>query len=186
MRFAAVRLACSASASACAPASAAAARHIHLSAASSAGRNVRLSLGMSRSGNEFGVLTDGPDWTSTDGKVANPVSEAQAKRIKYHSDIYRAILAMTRKMSMLKLLPDKQLPAPFEIERAQQALAQPFAVLKNVPGSRPTTLLRSVEDSYRSRRPKPAPAGEQAPARPARKARVTLAAAPGTAPNARQ
>ena len=47
-------------------------RYIHLSTTTLAGQKDRLSRGLSRSGTEFGVLTDSPDWSYADGTPAPP------------------------------------------------------------------------------------------------------------------
>eukprot|EP00056_Hartaetosiga_gracilis_P007760 m.111946 g.111946 ORF g.111946 m.111946 type:complete len:106 (-) comp12773_c0_seq6:374-691(-) len=53
---------------------------LHTSAHRFAGQNYRLSKGDCRSGTEYGVLTDGPDWSYfEDGSLA-PQTKAQAKR----------------------------------------------------------------------------------------------------------
>eukprot|EP00055_Hartaetosiga_balthica_P002989 m.6012 g.6012 ORF g.6012 m.6012 type:complete len:146 (+) comp2528_c0_seq1:222-659(+) len=53
----------------------------HTSSLLHAGQKHRLSQGDSRSGTEYGVLTDGPDWSYLDGDQSfQPMTKAQAKR----------------------------------------------------------------------------------------------------------
>ena len=53
----------------------------HSSSTAVAGENYRLRHGLARSGNEYGPLTDVPDWSFADGRTA-PVSKAQKHRNK--------------------------------------------------------------------------------------------------------
>eukprot|EP00049_Salpingoeca_infusionum_P025121 m.18052 g.18052 ORF g.18052 m.18052 type:complete len:97 (+) comp7664_c0_seq2:405-695(+) len=57
-------------------------RSLHTSTVAAAGQKYRLSKGVARSGNEYGPLTDGPDWTYEDTGVAAPQTTAQMKRAR--------------------------------------------------------------------------------------------------------
>eukprot|EP00053_Salpingoeca_punica_P012371 m.110894 g.110894 ORF g.110894 m.110894 type:complete len:101 (-) comp15932_c0_seq3:137-439(-) len=56
-----------------------AARSLHTAARASAGQKYRVMNGKARSGNEYGTLTDTPDWSYLDGRPA-PSSLRQLKR----------------------------------------------------------------------------------------------------------
>ncbi|KAL5466762.1 hypothetical protein EMCRGX_G030911 [Ephydatia muelleri] len=73
----------------------------HSSSITVAGENYRLRHGLARSGNEYGPLTDVPDWSFADGRTA-PVSKAQKHRNKRQYAIGLRIKTLLNEMDDAK------------------------------------------------------------------------------------
>mmetsp|Transcript_31146 Transcript_31146/g.81650 ORF Transcript_31146/g.81650 Transcript_31146/m.81650 type:complete len:128 (-) Transcript_31146:374-757(-) len=65
-------------------------RTLHSSRVAAAGQKHRMSRGKARSANEYGPLTDLPDWSYEDGTPAPP-TEAQIRRERQQSGLLKRI-----------------------------------------------------------------------------------------------
>lgn len=72
-------------------------RGLHVSAVIGAGQQWRLGLGKSRSGTEYGPLTDIPDWRFADGRLAPP-TRAHVRRSQRQKKIKQRIQTLISEM----------------------------------------------------------------------------------------
>ena len=80
-------------------------RAVHCGAASAAGQQWRLGTGRSRSGTEYGPLTDLPDWSFADGRPA-PAGKGQMKRTQTQRAISRRVQQLLTEVEQGKLAPE--------------------------------------------------------------------------------
>eukprot|EP00035_Acanthoeca_spectabilis_P023023 m.447240 g.447240 ORF g.447240 m.447240 type:complete len:103 (-) comp19486_c0_seq1:206-514(-) len=80
------------------------ARALHMSPVTAAGQKHRVSLGKSRSGNEYGTLTDLPDWSYTDGTPAPP-TQAQLRRERQQKRLLERIAQLQAEMEVAAARP---------------------------------------------------------------------------------
>lgn len=85
----------------------------HTSSITAAGENFRLRQGLARSGNEYGPLTDVPDWSFADGRAA-PISKAQKHRNKRQYAIGLRIKTLLKEIDEAKeaSTPTEEAKAP--------------------------------------------------------------------------
>lgn len=81
---------------------------LHCGPAVAAGQKWRLRQGKARSGNEYGPLTDLPDWSYVDGRPA-PATKGQQRRAQRQRVLNERILRLMREMDDAK---DASIPVP--------------------------------------------------------------------------